>query len=316
MLVLIIAIIILVGIYYYRKSFKDGFTNGKSEATLDKSDMPLREFTIKSSYNSAIKDNVASADNIRAVLEKGCRLVDFEIYTRDGIEYVSYSGDPEFKNMDTDGNRLSLGEAFSTLAGNAFTNPSPSPEDPLFILLRIKNNSADAHSRIAKMLDASFKARFYNAEVNRGTKLKKLMGKVVIIIDVQSSPQYKSGVKCSTETCHRLEDYVNIEAGSIHLPKYTYSDLTTLPAKPVSPDSDFMRTDIKSFMMITPTQVEQIKPLEPDVVLNTWHPQFLLVKYGKDTEAYDAIFNDYGSSIVPMSHIVKNAYKKNSATPE
>lgn len=69
-------------------------------------------------------------------------------------------------------------------------------------------------------------------------------------------------------------------------------------------------------MMITPTQVEQIKPLEPDVVLNTWHPQFLLVKYGKDVEAYEKIFNEYGASIVPMSHIVKSAYKKNSALIE
>lgn len=212
---ILIAIIILVVVYYKKLFTSKAFIK---ETFNTHGDMPLREFTIKSSYNSAIKDSIASTDNIRAVLEKGCRLVDFEIYTRDGIEYVSYSGDPEFKNMDTDGTRLSLGEAFSTVAGNAFTNPSPSPEDPLFIMLRIKNNSADTYSRIAKMLDASFRTRLYNAEVNRGTKIQKLMGKVVIIMDVQSSPQYKTGVKCSTETCHRIEDYVNIEAGLFSCP--------------------------------------------------------------------------------------------------
>jgi hypothetical protein len=206
-----------------------------------------------------------------------------------------------------------LGQAFSTVAGNAFSNPSPFPDDPLFILLRIKNNSSNAFSRIAQMIESSFKTRLYNAEVNRGTKLKSLMNKVVIMIDIQSSPQYKTDVKCSSSVCHRLEDYVSIEVGSVHLPKYTYSDLTTLPAKPVAPDSDFIKTDIKSFMMITPNQVEQIKPLEPDIVMNTWHPQFLLVKSSKDTTAYDKIFNDYGSSFVPIAYIVKTSYGGNAA---
>ncbi len=294
----------------------EGFSMESKIPPNDILELPIREFTFKSSFNSAIKDNVASVDAIKHVLEKGCRLLDLEIYTRDNIEYVSYSGDPEFKSLDTENSpaeRLSLGQAFSTIAGNAFINLSPNPGDPLFIMLRIKNNSKDAYSRIAQMIDSSFKTRLYNAEVNRGTKLKSIMGKVVIIIDLQSSPQYKNDVKCSTSVCHRLEDYVSIEAGSVHLPKYTYSDLTTLPAKPVSPDSQFITTDIKSFMMITPSQVEQIKPIEPMTVMNTWHPQFLLVKYGKDVDQYEKIFNDYGASIVPMAHIVKTSYSKNSA---
>ncbi len=316
--ILILVIVVLLVGFHGRHLLKE-LANKFVQTAFNKKegfsqDLPIREYAIKSSFNSAIQDNVASTDAIKHVLEKGCRLLDFEIYTRDNIEYVSYSGDPEFKSLDTENapsERLSLGQAFSTVAGNAFTTPSLNPEDPLFILLRIKNNSADAYSRIAQMLEASFKTRLYNAEVNRGTSLKSLMGKVIIIIDLQSSPQYKTGVKCSTSVCHRLEDYVSIEAGSVHLPKYSYSDLTTLPAKPVSPDSEFMKTDIQSFMMITPSQIEQIKPLEPGVVMNTWHPQFLLVKYGKDTESYDKIFNEL--SIVPMAQIMKSTYAKNSA---
>ena len=323
LLVFILVIVIVVGYTFYKHQIEgtSGFAKGTSGKitegfTDNELELPIREFAIKSSFNSAIKDNVASTDAIKYVLEKGCRLLDFEIYTRDDIEYVSYSGDPEFKSLDTENTpseRLSLGQAFSTVAGNAFTNPSPDPGDPLFIMLRIKNNSDNAYSRIAKMIDESFKTRLYNAEVNRGTKLRNLMGKVIIIIDLQSSPQYKTGVKCSTSVCHRLEDYVSLEAGSVHLPKYTYSDLTTLPAKPVSPDSNFLSTDIQSFMMITPTQVEQIKPIDPDIVMKTWHPQFLLVKYGKDVDKYEQIFKDYGASIVPMAHIVKTLYSKNSA---
>ena len=83
-------------------------------------DLPIREFIVKSSYNSALSGQYAGKEPILTVLERGCRLLDFEIYTRNSIEYVSYSGDPEFKSMDTEnevGQRLSLGEAFNTVIG-------------------------------------------------------------------------------------------------------------------------------------------------------------------------------------------------------
>ena len=128
--------------------------------------LPIREFIVKSSYNSAINtENLAEKKQIQRVLERGCRLVDFEIYTRENIEYVSYSNDPQYKSMNTVNdvdNRLPLSEAFNTLIGYAFTEPVPSPNDPLFIVLRIKNNSAEAYQRIATLIDFSFKNKLWH----------------------------------------------------------------------------------------------------------------------------------------------------------
>ena len=281
--------------------------------------LPIREFIVKSSYNSALSGQYAGKEPIRAVLERGCRLLDFEIYTRDSIEYVSYSGDPEFKSMDTEnevGKRLSLGDAFNTVIGYSFTSPAPSPNDPLFVSLRIKNNSSEAYSRIAMLIENAFPNRLYKGNINSGTPLSELMGKIVIILDKTSSPGYKNYIKCESSKCFKLDDYINIESGTISLPKYTYSDLVTLSPKIVTTSQRGLRTDIDSFMMVTPLQVDQIKPPTPKKAFSIWHPQFLLYKFYKPSEElteYEEIFNSYQCSFVPVSKIVTKSYLKNSA---
>lgn len=278
--------------------------------------LPIREFIVKSSYNSAINnENIAEKKQIQRVLERGCRLVDFEIYTRNNIEYVSYSNDPQYKSMDTNNdvnNRLSLSESFNTLIGYAFTEPVPSPNDPLFIVLRIKNNSPEAYQRIATLIDFSFKNKLYKGKVRRETPLSDLMGKVIIIMDTTSSPDYKN-VKCLSSPCYDISDYVQLEAGTIQFSKYTYTNLETLPQKPVMVKGN--KTDVKSFMMITPLRTDQLTMPDPNEVIEKWHPQFLLYKFykpGKELNAYEEIFNKGQGSLVPISSIVKIERKSNS----
>ena len=284
--------------------------------------LPIREFIVKSSYNSAISGKYAGKDAIKAVLERGCRFIDFEIFTRDSKEYVSYSGDPEYKSMDTENeveNRLALSEAFATVIGYSFSTPAPSPNDPLFVFLRIKNNSAETYSRISSLIDYNFKSRLYEGDVNSGTSLKNLMGKVIIILDNTSSPNYKKYIKCNSDPCYKLDDYVSMEAGTISLPKYTYSDLVSIPQKVIMPSQKGLRTNIDSFMIVSPQQIDQIKPPKPNDTISRWHPQFLLYKFYKPSEElkeYEELFNEFGSSFIPVSKIVKKSNLKNAAEPE
>jgi len=281
--------------------------------------LPIREFIVKSSYNSAISGQYAGKEPIMTVLERGCRLVDFEIYTRNNIEYVSYSEDPQYQSMDIENdtaNQLSLGDAFNTVIGYAFTTPSPSPNDPLFVSLRIKNNSPEAYSRIATLIDFAFKKRLYEGEVNGETQLKDLIGKVIIILDKTSSPDYKNYIKCSSSNCYKLSDYVNMEAGTISFPKYTYTNLETLPQKVIMPSKNGLQTDITSFMMITPLQIDQIKPPNPVDTITKWHPQFLSYKFYKPSDelnAYENIFNQNQTSFVPVTTLILRERQKNSA---
>ena len=281
--------------------------------------LPIREFIVKSSYNSAVNDNnIATKDQIRYVLERGCRLIDFEIYTRNNIEFVSYSEDPQFQSMDTENeasSRLSLGDAFNTVVGYAFTSPSPSPNDPLFVSLRIKDNSAETYSRIAKLIDYGFKNKLYKGDVNSDTPLKDLMGKVIIVLDITSSSKYKSLVRCP-ESAPCFSDYVNVEAGSIHLPLYTYGNLETLPQKPVMTGNS-LQTDIKTFMMITPAQMDQLKLPNPADIFAKLHPQFFLYKFykpGKELQDYEDIFNSNQVSLIPIASIVGQERTKNASS--
>ena len=280
--------------------------------------LPIREFIVKSSYNSAINDkNIATKDQIRYVLERGCRLIDFEIYTRNNIEFVSYSEDPQFQSMDTENDassRLSLGDAFNTVVGYAFTSPSPSPNDPLFVSLRIKDNSTETYSRIAKLIDYGFKNKLYKGDVTSNTPLKDLMGKVIIVLDITSSSKYKSLVRCP-ESAPCFSDYVNVEAGSIHLPLYTYGNLETLPQKPVMTGNS-LQTDIKTFMMITPAQMDQLKMANPAHIFAKLYPQFFLYKFykpGKELQDYEDIFNSNQVSLIPIASIVGQERTKNAS---
>lgn len=323
-LILVIVLLAIFIIYKLLKTrqeikSKEGFdTSGVSIASIPKkyNSLPIREFIVKSSYNSAINDeNLATKEQIKKVLERGCRLIDFEIYTRNNLEFVAYSEDSEYQSMDTKNGGLSLGDAFNTVVGYAFTSPSPSPTDPLFLLLRIKNNSAESYSRIATLIDFSFKNYLYKGKFNSETKIKELMNKIVIVLDKTSSPNYKNFVKCSSNPCFELSDYVNIETGSVQFPKYTYGNLETLSQKPIM-TSGKLRTDIETFMIITPAQIDKIKVPDPGDIISKLHPQFLLYKFynqSKELEEYENIFNQNQSSFVPMSSIVDQERAKNSA---
>ena len=308
----------------YMKEMKEGFEEDKeskgSIVALPKKylSLPIREFIVKSSYNSAINEkNVATKDQILHVLERGCRLIDFEIYTRNNVEFVSYSQDTQYQSMDTENeasSRLTLGDAFNTVVGYAFTKPSPSPNDPLFVSLRIKNNETETYSRIANLIDYAFKNKLYKGNVTDETKLNKLMGKVIIIVDITSSSNYKSLVRCPESTpC--FSNYVNIEAGSIHLPLYTYGNLDTLPQKPVM-TSNKLKTDIKTFMMITPAQMDQLNSPSPANIIAKVYPQFLLYKFykpGKELEEYEDVFKSNQTALVPVSLIVGQDRTNNAA---
>jgi hypothetical protein len=109
---------------------------------------------------------------------------------------------------------------------------------------------------------------------------------------------------------------VNIEAGTIGFPKYTYTNLETLPQKLVSSSKYGLRTNIKSFMIMTPTQIDQVKPPNPVDTISKIFPQFILYKFynpGEELTNYENIFNKNQTSLVPVSIIISNSQKQNSA---
>ena len=285
-------------------------------------DFPLREFMIKSSYNSAIVNKTADKEAIIFALTRGCRVLDFEVYTRKIMngkddEYVSYSDDPEYRTIKTALN-LTLENALNNVAANAFSSPSPAPTDPLFIQLRIKNNSNDAYNRISKLIEKIFGSRLYVGEpVNGSTPINKLIGKVVIVLDALSAPDYDRYSTCMNDPgCVPLTKRVGLVSGTVDLPKYSYTDYYDLTQTPIMVDPKTKRTDVRTFMMVTPPEIGGDKMTIPDEDSLTRLPiQMLLVPFYKQTDdlkKYEETFNKCESSFCAMGQIFKEHNKKNA----
>jgi hypothetical protein len=282
-------------------------------------DFPLREFMIKSSYNSAIINKTASTDAIEFVLSRGCRLVDFEIYTRNfenakDTEFVSYSDDPDDpKHLKINtGLTLTLEKAMLFVAANAFSALSPLPNDPIFIHLRFKDNSAEAYNRTSKMLINTFGDRLYKNPVTGSTPIKEIMGKVVIIFDAMSSPKYYKFSTCSAEgtdlNCVPFSQYVALISGTADLPKYSYTSYYDLTQTPLMVSST-ERTDVMRFIMVTPPDVggkHATIPSKSDLL--KLPVQMLLMQFHKQTEQlkkYEKMFNDCKSAFCPLGPFIR-----------
>jgi hypothetical protein len=287
-------------------------------AVLDKFlDLPLREFIVKSSYNSAISGDFANSEMIRILLQRGVRLLDFEIYTDENIEYVSYSKDNDFtmSTANEPSDRLSLANALGTVNAYSFIMPSPSPNDPLFLSLRVKNKLSDqkqVYKRIADILKTTFPNRLYQdsdgkaIEVNGSTPLKDIMGKIVVIFDTEGKiSNYQGDCANDKNACSEIYPFVNIPANiASGLPIYNYDDITTKYHERVLQKKDEFGTDIKTFVMVAPPVDDIIQIPPPKEVINSSFPQFILYKFyiqNANLAEYEDIFNQANSSFVPMS---------------
>ena len=287
-------------------------------AVLDKFlDLPLREFIVKSSYNSAISGTFANPEMIRILLQRGVRLLDFEIYTDTNIEYVSYSKDNEFtmSTANEPSERLSLASALETVNAYSFIMPSPSPNDPLFLSLRVKNklsDQKDVYKRIADILKTTFPNRLYQdssgkaIDVNGSTPFKDIMGKIIVIFDTEGKiTNYQEYCADAKNACSEIYPFVNIPANiATGLPIYNYNDITTKYHERVLQQGDGFGTTINTFVMVAPPVDDIIQIPPPKEVINSSFPQFILYKFyiqNANLAEYEDIFNQANSSFVPIS---------------
>jgi len=196
-------------------------------------DMAIKEYVIKSSYNSAVSGKYVSLEMLKYVISRGCRFLDFEIHSFDEEPYVCYTNEVIPTNIDS-ANKIKFEEILSCVRANSFMDPAPNPEDPLFIHLRIKSNTKETYDNVAKIIDKTIGDKLNTCDVTPNTKLWNLRGKIVLIIDKTSSPDYKnySNCKLNDTTCKDLIGFINLESGGDHLRIYKYSTLLNLAIMP------------------------------------------------------------------------------------
>jgi|688.fasta_scaffold02705_25 hypothetical protein len=299
------------------------------------SNMPLIEYCIKASYNSAYDGANVSLLALDNVISRGCRFLDFEIYSVDGSPSVAYSVDPTFSSL-TSRNTLLLKNVFNEIIGNCFTGNAPNPRDPLFIHLRINTNcglsnqsACNIYQQVAGVIQSTLLPRLYldnsgnPIPVSNNTLLSDIAGKIVLVMDASINRDYKNYAICdasNNETCYNLRQYINIETGGTAWKKFKFSDFLNQTKNTLTVDSN------NSMMAEPNTGTLSLQLVLPDTGVNVQNASFPLsniVSYGCQTialkfynndlglKAYEAMFNNYNTAFVPLGFAVQYIIEEN-----
>lgn len=288
--------------------------------SIHKSDinLPLSQYVIKASYNSAVTGDYISTDMVKYVLSRGCRFLDFEVFLIDGKPKVAYTSDSTYKTIESK-NSVLLDDVLSLIVSNAFSNVSPNRLDPLFIHLRIKSSKTtdnDIYKNVAKSL-STIKESIYNETYvnNNNTKLKDIMGKIIIIMDNTINYNYKNYTNCNKneKNCYDFKKYINLESGNGFINIERYSDILKQKTTPPRIIRD-INTDIKNMKMALPDyNMKNISNPKLEPFISDYGIQIVTYRYYKkdnNLTQCENIFNEQKFGIVPLATMVKYLNKK------
>lgn len=280
---------------------------------------PLRQFCIKSSYNTAVTGKFVNKDMIKYAISRGCRYLDFEIFLINNNPSVAYTTDPNFEIIDTD-NSISLSSAFTTVVSNAFSVTAPNAKDPIFINMRIKSNDKSVYQAVANTIYNVLLPKLYSGKVTNDTKLGDLMGHVVLVMDRTIVPHYAKYCKCEDSNCHDLTSYINMESGTSVLYQTQYTELLNQSAIQINTMLDICSicTDIRHLRVVLPdNNYKATKNPQIDAFVTDYGAQLVPYRfYSVDSglSGYEAMF-DYSkhkSAFVPLASAIQYIHEKNN----
>lgn len=263
--------------------------------------LPLREFCIKSSYNSAYSGSYMGLDTIKYVLSRGCRFLDFELYFINNGACVGYSDDGY--NMLSK-NTLTLSDTLGCVMSNAFSAPSPNLGDPLFVQLRIRSSDTSMYDEVSSAITSTIGPRLYTGKVDGNTMINDLMGKIVLIIDQKVSGDYANYPKCNAGDagCVNLGTLTNMESNTAPLFKYSNVQMMNLLSNPPTMMKN-KQSDVVVLRMTEPmASSETINPNNAYLIQN-YGTQIVENRfYVKDTALtkYEDFFRENKSALVPF----------------
>jgi hypothetical protein len=231
-------------------------------------DLPLQQFCIKGSFNSALftytpVSGIISLDNIMYILTQGCRVLDFELYyLKNGDEvnnaYVGYNPYEEAVLPSSD-NVLLFSEVLNEVVNFGFSRQNwrsdiygndlvcPNPNDPLFIQIRFKT-VGEYKLKLYNLVNEIFNSGSYDdviyltnkEEINSNTVIQNLAGKIVIlfpfdqILKNNKEDIYDNFFPCSSESLKNF-NFATIIVNGYSLKSVFYSniDLTKYKTTPL-----------------------------------------------------------------------------------
>ena len=272
---------------------------------------PIRQFCIKSSYNTAVTGKFVNRDMIKYALSKGYRYLDFEIFLINDVPSISYTTDPKYEIIDTD-NNIPLSSAFNTVITNAFSATSPNKTDPLFINMRIKSNDTSVYKAVANTIYNTLLPKLHSGKITDETKMGDIMGQIVLIMDRTVAPNYAKYCACQDENCEDLTNYINMESGTSVLYQTRYSELLNQSSIQINMLLDICSicTDIRHMRVVLPDiDYKSISNPNIDKLITDYGAQIVPYRlYSKDggLTKYEALFDyqKHRSAFVPLANAI------------
>lgn len=295
--------------HYIYEGFQEGLDTSAITNTSDKMlDMRLNQVCIKSSYNSAFDGKDVSIDQLKYVMSKGCRFLDFELYLKDDNVYVNYSTDPTYTTfINTNVNSVTFNQIMAAIIDSSVKTSSdgkntyvtPNPNDPLFIQLRIKSNNEVVYKKVGDVLIAYIN-QIHKPQINGDTKLNELKGKLIIVMDKSINPNYPENV---------LSPYVNIITGGSTWTSQQYSLFKNQKTTPPIINDDFKTTNVSQLKLLMPDVDENSpNPPKPFSLIEDYGIQTIAYKFYKrdmGLDLYETIFSEYQSAFVPIAYVIQ-----------
>lgn len=186
----------------------------------------LRDYYIKSAYNAfnpdKFKNSNVSMDALLYVIARGCRFIDFEVFSVENQPVISSSSVNSFNYKETF-NHIPVSDAFEVLGSYVFSSSKcPNPGDPFIIHMRIMSRNVTMYDNLAKIISQSKTVarnllgpkygREYQSKDLGNENILDFKGKIILMVD-GSNPVYRNT---------KLFELVNMSSNSLFLSKYTY----------------------------------------------------------------------------------------------
>ena len=257
--ILPVIMLVLIAVYVIVKQGKRnrncaGLMKSTPVAGISKADVmfqrPVRDFVIKSSYNScasgSYKNDYVDLCALIHAIKEGCRFLDFEIYNIDNEPVVAVSDSVKY-SMKHCYNYIRLADVFKCIENEAFA-ATLNGMDPLFLNFRIKSDHLEIYDAIAdllksdryttlnmRLLGPKYSYEYFGHNLGK-INLSDLVEKVVILADKSNG-----FVKDS-----KLNEYVNLGG---HSPFLRIISFQALKTEDVTELKDYT---LKRLVMCTP----------------------------------------------------------------
>jgi len=186
----------------------------------------LRDYYIKAAYNAfnpdKFKNSTVSMDACLYTIARGCRFIDFEVFSVDNQPVIASSSVNSFNYKETY-NHIPVSDAFEVLGSYAFSGSKcPNPGDPFIIHMRIMSQNITMYDNLAKVIIGSKTVarnllgpkygREYQSKDLGNENLSDFKGKIILMVD-GTNPVYRKT---------KLFELINMSSNTMFLSKYTY----------------------------------------------------------------------------------------------